>query len=240
MDGREVIEGRETMATCVMLEEGWEIPFVESLEAFRAWARSDEFPDRGRIDYVAGRIEVDMSPEDYYSHGGLKVEVVGELRNLVKAGDLGDLRSDRTRVSNVKADLSAEPDLVFISFETFARGRARLVPKVTEEADRYVEIEGAPDLVVEIVSDHSVKKDTVRLAAAYWRSGIPEYWLMDARGEKLVFRIHRHGASGYGPASTNADGYQHSTVFDRWFRLSRRRDRRGGWAFDLEHQKDFQ
>ncbi len=224
------------MATCVMLEEGWEIPFVGSLEAFRAWARSDEFPERGRIDYVAGRIEVDMSPEDYYSHGGLKVEVVGVLRNLVKAGDLGDLRSDRTRVSNVGADLSAEPDLVFISFESFASGRARLVPKVTEEADRYVEIDGAPDLVVEIVSDRSVTKDTVRLAAAYWRAGIPEYWLMDARGKVLAFHIYRQGASGYEPAPANSEGYQHSGVFDHWFRLSRRRDRRGGWAFDLEQQ----
>jgi len=224
------------MATSVALDEGWEIPFVGSLEAFRAWARSDDFPDRGRIDYLAGRIEVDMSPEDYYAHGGLKIEVIGVLRDLVKAGDLGDLRSDRTRVSTPEADLSAEPDLVFISFETFASGRARLVPKVTEEADRYVEVEGAPDLVVEIVSDRSVVKDTVRLLAAYWQAGIPEYWLMDARGNELVFRIYRHGLSGYEPAPTGAEGYQHSRVFDRWFRLARRRDRCGGWAFDLETQ----
>ena len=222
------------MATCVTLEEGWEIPFVDSLDAFRSWARSDEFPERGRIDYLAGRIEVNMAPEDYYSHGGLKVEVIGALRNLVKAGNLGDLRSDRTRVSNVRADLSAEPDLVFISFETLVSGRARLVPKVTEDADRYVEVEGTPDLVIEIVSDRSVTKDTVRLPAAYWRADIPEYWLMDARGSELIFRVHRHGPSGYEPALANADGYQYSGVFDRWFRLSRRRSRGGGWAFDLE------
>jgi Uma2 family endonuclease len=225
------------MAVSVALDEDTEIPFVSSLEAFRAWARSSDFPDRGRIDYLAGRIEVDRSPEDYYAHGGLKVEVIGVLAGLAKACDLGDVRSDRTRVSMPEADLSAEPDVVFISFETFASGRARLVPKVTEEADRFVEVEGAPDLVVEIVSDRSVIKDTVRLLAAYWQAGIPEYWLMDARSEELVFRIQQHGPLAYEPAPADPEGFQHSRVFDRWFRLARRRDRRGGWAFDLETQK---
>lgn len=219
----------------VALHEDFEIPFVASLEEFRQWTRSDGFPDRGRIDYVAGRIEVDMAPEDYYSHGGLKVEVIGALREIVKAGDLGDLRSDRTRISTPTADLSAEPDLVFISFDTLASGRARLVTKVTEEADRYVEIEGAADVVVEIVSDRSVRKDTVRLPVAYWRAGVLEYWLMDARGEDLVFRLHHRGPTAYVPAPADAEGFQYSGVFQRWFRLTRRRDRQGGWAFDLEH-----
>jgi len=224
------------MATSVALKEDFEIPFVGSLAEFRAWAQSDDFPERGRIDYLAGRIEVDMTPDDYYAHGGLKVEVVRVLGDIVKAGDLGDLRSDRTRVSTPEADLSVEPDLVFISFETFDRGRARLVPKVTAEADRYTEVEGSPDLVVEIVSDRSVKKDTVRLPAAYWRAGVAEYWLMDARGEELVFRICRRGPSLYEPAPASAEGFQYSGVFKGWFRLARRRDRRGNWTFDLEHK----
>ena len=79
-------------------------------------------------------------------------------------------------------------------------------------------------------------KDTVRLPATYWQAAVPEYWLMDARGEELVFHVCRRGVSGYEPASVDAEGFQYSAVFDRHFRLSRRRDRRGGWAFDLEHQ----
>jgi hypothetical protein len=135
------------MATSIALNEDFEVPFVGSLTEFRQWALSEDFPDRGRIDYLTGRIEVDMTPEDYYSHGALKVEVIGVLRDIVKAGDLGDLRSDRTRVSNTEADLSAEPDLVFVSHETFEGGRAQLTAKVTGEADRYVEVVGSPDAV---------------------------------------------------------------------------------------------
>ena len=35
---------------------------VATLAAFRRWAVSDEFPQTGRIDWVASHIEVDMSP----------------------------------------------------------------------------------------------------------------------------------------------------------------------------------
>jgi hypothetical protein len=49
----------------VLLEHEIEIPTIRNLAEFRQWALSDDFPDRGRIDYIAGRIEVDMSPEDF-------------------------------------------------------------------------------------------------------------------------------------------------------------------------------
>jgi Uma2 family endonuclease len=158
------------------------------------------------------------------------------LGDVVKAGDLGDLQSDRTRVSNPEADLSVEPDLVFLSHEAFDSGRVSLTAKASGEADRYVEVVGSPDLVVEIVSDRSVKKDTVRLLEAYWRADVPEYWLMDARGEEVLFRIYQHGAAGYELTPCDEEGFQQSAVFQHWFRLERRRGRRGGWAFDLERK----
>jgi Uma2 family endonuclease len=222
------------MATTIALGEDLEIPFVGSLSEFRQWALSEDFPERGRIDYLTGRIEVDMTPEDYYTHGTLKVEVIRVLGDVVKAGELGDLQSDRTRISNPEADLSVEPDLVFMAHETFDSGRASLVAKATGEAGRYVEVVGSPDLVVEIVSDRSVKKDTVRLLEAYWRADVREYWLMDARGKEMLFQIYGHGATGYELAPCDAEGFQQSTVFQRRFRMTRRRGRREGWAFDLE------
>lgn len=118
------------MAVSIALEEDFEIPPIGSLEEFRAWARSDHFPERGRIDYVAGRIEVDLTAEEYYAHGGLRVEAIGVLANLITAGERGDLQSGM-RISSPQAGLSAEPDLVFISYETFESGRARLVSKST-------------------------------------------------------------------------------------------------------------
>jgi Uma2 family endonuclease len=98
---------------------------------------------------------------------------------------------------------------------------------------RYVEVEGPPDLIVEIVSDTSVDKDTRRLPDAYFRAGVTEYWLADARSGELFFRIHHRGATAFEPAPVDEDGYQHSQVFDRAFRLDGTRDDRGHWTFDL-------
>jgi Uma2 family endonuclease len=55
-------------------------------------------------------------------------------------------------------------------------GRARFVPKAGAEPGRYVEVEGPPDLIVEIVSDASVAQDTHRLPEAYVRAGVTEFW----------------------------------------------------------------
>jgi Uma2 family endonuclease len=224
------------MANSVLFEEQIEIPFVRSLADFRAWALSEDFPERGRgrIDYITGRIEVDMSPEDFFSHGTLKTEIIRGLMNIVKTAGLGELVTDSTRISSPVADLSVEPDVVFISEESLESGRVRLIPKASHEPDRYVEVEGAPDLIVEIVSDSSATKDTKRLPASYWRAGVREFWLADARGETVAFQIYQAGPSDYQPAETDADGFQYSPVLSRWFRLTRARNPRGRWAYDLQ------
>ena len=222
------------MATSVIFEEQVEVPLdLRSLADFRRWTRSDHFPELGRIDFLAGRIEVDMSPEDFFCHGTLKAEIFGVLYQRVKPEGLGYLVTDRTRVSCPKADWSAEPYIVFVSNETLQTGRARLVAKASGEPGRYVELEGAPDLIVEIVSDRSVAKDTQRLPEAFFQAGVGEFWLADARSEPVVFRIHRRGQTGYEIVQPDAEGFQPSTVFGCAFRLDARRDAQGNWAFDL-------
>jgi len=225
------------MATTIRFEEQVEIPLgLGTLAEFRAWATSDAFPEQGRIDYLSGSIEVDMSPEDLFCHGALKVELIRVLSQRVKSQGLGHLFTDRTRVSVPAAELSVEPDIVFLSTEARSSGRVRLVPKERGRPGRYVELEGPPDLVVEIVSDASVTKDTRRLPEAYARARIPEFWLADARGSELVFRIHHLAESAYVPAATDAEGFQRSPVFGALFRLDGRRDEQGEWVFDLREK----
>ena len=130
------------MASSVIFEERVEIPYFRSLAEFRAWALSDDFPERGRIDYIGGRIEVDMSPENVFFHGSIKTEVVGELGNIVRSTGGGYLFSDRTRVSSPDAELSAEPDVVYLSADSIDSGRVRLVPSAGGEPDSYMELEG--------------------------------------------------------------------------------------------------
>ena len=42
------------MASSVIFEKPVEFPDCRSLAQFRAWALSKDFPERGRIDYIAG------------------------------------------------------------------------------------------------------------------------------------------------------------------------------------------
>jgi Uma2 family endonuclease len=222
------------MATSVIFEEQVEIPLnIASLNDFRQWAMSDGFPECGRIDFVSGRIEIDMSPEDFFSHGTLKGKLYAGLLVRVDNNELGYLVVDRTRVSCPDVELSVEPDIVFISHESLDSGRVRLVPKAGAGADRYSEVEGAPDLIVEIVSDSSATKDTVRLPKAYFRAGVREFWLIDARSESTVFQIYTPGQSEFEPVTVGEDGFQRSSVLGCGFRLQRRRDVRGRPAYDL-------
>lgn len=222
------------MSGSMIFEERIEVPLdLRSLAEFRRWVFSDDFPQRGRIDYINGRVEVDMSPEEVYCHGTLKSEIHGVLWNRVKRERLGDIFVDSTRISSVDADLSAEPDIVFVSHQSLDEGRVKLVPKASGEPGRYVELEGGPDLIVEIVSDSSVVKDTRRLPVAYFAAGVREFWLADARGDELLFRIHRRGNNEFEPVDVDGNGFQRSEVMSSNYQLIRSWDQRGRWEFDL-------
>jgi Uma2 family endonuclease len=224
------------MAT-IIIEESLEIPDgIRNLADFRSWVLSDSFPDRGRIDYVNGQIEIDMSPEALYSHGNLKIELIRVLSQVVKQENVGDLFSDRTRISSPVGNVSAEPDIIYLSHESVRNGRVRLVPKSSSESADYIEIEGPPDFVAEIVSDSSVSKDKKRLPEAYFKAGVTEFWLIDARRKRLVFEIHRRGDVGFEEQKPDAEGYQQSIIFDRRFKLERRVGLLGQWQYDLLHE----
>jgi len=219
----------------VVLDERVRIPLgLSSLEEFRAWARSDDFPEQGRIDYIDGDLEVETSPEDLFTHGTLKTALTAAILDRVRQLDLGHLLSDRARVSHRAAQLSVEPDLVLISHAAIETGCVTLVPKAGGPPDRFIEIEGTPDLIVEIVSDSSVTKDRRRLYAAYHAAGVPEYWLVDARGEQLSFQINTLAADQYQSAAVDAEGFQDSAVLSCHYQLRRHRGKGGYWQYTLD------
>ncbi len=224
----------------VSIEDQVEIPYdLRTLDEFRAWTHSDDFPEQGRIDYIDGRIEVDMSPENPFTHGTPKVAITHVLLQFADEHDFGWLFSGRTRIVSVAANLSAEPDLVFITEESLVAGRVKPVPGKTgsnENDDNIVEFEGGPDLIVEIVSNSSVKKDTVRLPKAYFAAGVREYWLVDVRRGQMLFTIHSRSKTKFVPQVADADGFQASAVLKTRFLLTRRQTPSGRWRYRLAVQ----
>ncbi|MDZ4818513.1 MAG: Uma2 family endonuclease [Planctomycetota bacterium] len=224
------------MSNTVTFEDRITVPFIHGWDEFCAWVHSPQFPQTGRIDYLTGSIEVDMSPEDLFSHGSLKIEVASAIHQRVRQLDCGSVWTDSTRVSCPEAGVSSEPDIVYLSHQAVESQRVRLVPKASGDRDRFVEIEGAPDLIVEIVSDSSVEKDTHRLPPLYFQAGVLEWWLIDARSEQLRFTIHRRGSDGFAVTKSDADGFQRSEVLDCWYRLDRDRDALGWPRFVLSEK----
>lgn len=209
---------------------------ARELEGFRTWAHSIRFPERGRIDFLAGTLEVDMSPEDLYTHGVLKTEIASRLHFLVTQQSLGNVFIDRTRVSNPAAGLSVEPDLVVVLWKSIDEGTVREVPAAQQDG-KFIELEGGPDLVVEIVSEGSARKDLVRLPELYAAAGVPELWLADARRRRLRFEIRCLGPGGYRTQEADAEGWVLSPRLGRQLRLSRREVRPGRWEYLLEHRE---
>src|SRR5262249_44175136 len=149
-----------------------------TVAGFRAWARSPDFPQRGRISLIGEELFIDMSPERLEAHVKVKTEITRVLANLVVESDLGNFYADGALVVHEEAGFSNEPDASYVSWASLEAGRVRAVPSETEQGD-FTELEGSLDWVLEIVSPSSVQKDTRRLREVYHRAGVIEYWLID-------------------------------------------------------------
>lgn len=222
----------------VLEEAQFSIPAgSQDLEGFRRWARSERFPERGRIDYLEGDIHVDMSPEDLYTHGVVKTEIASQLQLLIAHQNLGSVYVDRARVSSPRSGLSAEPDVTVVLWSSLESGQVREIAFASGRPDRYIELEGAPDLVVEIISDGSVAKDTRRLPGLYADAGIPELWLVDARGEQLQFEIRDLVEGAYRSQVPDSEGWLHSALLGTEVRLHRQPRPLGRYSYRLERRE---
>ncbi len=202
----------------IIFQEQVRIPdSVVDLDSFREWAKSDEFPERGRYCYLNGELWVDLMPEQLFTHNSVKVEFAHVMHSLMKADRRGRFFGDGTLVTNVEAGLSTEPDGTVILFESIRSERVQLIEPKSGEG--YIEIEGTPDIAIEIVSPSSVQKDTVVLRELYWNAGVPEYWLVDVRGDRIEFDILKHGRQGY-VATRKQSGWVKSAVLGKSFRLT--------------------
>jgi Uma2 family endonuclease len=203
-----------------------------TLEGFRAWVKSPEFLEYGlKASFLGGEVLIDMAPELFDTHNAIKTELYRVLGPLVRTLDTGKFVTDRMLFTNELAAISTEPDALFFTWEAWESGRVRMEPSPAGKPN--YEVVGQPDWVAEVVSDSSVRKDLRDLRVKYHLAGIPEYWLIDARGDDLVFEVLAHAAAEYQPREPTEGGWLRSAVFGREFRLTRDRDRIGLWEYTL-------
>lgn len=147
--------------------------------------------DNLRYEILDGELE--MSPSPNVAHQRASGNLFAELRAHVRAHGLGEVFAAPIDVILAYTTIVV-PDLVFVSNER--------APLITKRA-----IEGAPDLLVEILSPSSTRRDRHTKAALYARLGVTHYWIVDPEartleefvrtdaGEYAVVAVHGAAAS---------------------------------------------
>jgi Uma2 family endonuclease len=202
---------------------------ISDLQSFHDWALGPDFPAEYRIDYLGGTIWVDLSMEELYSHNQIKAAIYVVLINLVQAARIGLFLPDRMRLSYSGARASVEPDGAFVSYDALRTGRVR---ELLGRRGGVMRLEGAVEMVLEVVSESSEEKDIEQLPLYYAAAGVQEFWRVDARNE-LTFEIMRLASDGYVPTDEPV-GWWRSDVFKRSFRLAAGTDPLGRASYTLE------
>ena len=135
------------------------------------------FPSDGhRHEIIAGEEYMTPSPDVPHQRASRKLETI--LDEYVVRNKLGEVFD-----APIDVVLSAEdvvvPDVIFIS-----TARASIIERKN--------IQGAPDLVVEILSPSTAAYDRGAKRALYERSGVREYWIVDSTSELL--EVHEFGS----------------------------------------------
>jgi Uma2 family endonuclease len=216
---------------CTEVDEIHVPSWVVDLKSFRRWADEVDFPNGWNIGYCKGEVWVDCSRQQVFTHVDVKGEFIVVVGGLVDQQRSGHFFGSGLMTSNVAADYAVVPDATFFTNDNFRSDKVRLLEDPRDGG--CVEIEGTPDMVLEVLSRSSVHKDTVMLRQAYWEAGIPEYWLVDARKEPLKFDILRYTARGYSAVRKQA-GWVKSAVFGKAFRLTQHPGIGGHPEFNLE------
>jgi Uma2 family endonuclease len=203
--------------------------YVRDHESFRRWARSPECPEHLRVAFYDGDLWVDPEMEQLYVHNQVKLAVSVTVAPLIQ--DHGIYVGEGMLLTNAVAGLSTLPDGYYVSDRAFETGRAR---EIAGQKHGFTEVEGSPEMVLEVVSDSSVTKDLVDLRRLYWESGIDEYWVIDARSDEPIFELLKHGPKVYTAVRKQAGGWLRSEVIGRSFRLIQKQSRRGRPSYTLE------
>jgi Uma2 family endonuclease len=143
---------------------------------------ADDFlliPEDGRRhELIDGNHYLHASPDT--KHQRISMRLIVTIGTYLREHPLGQLYFALLDVVMTRYDV-VEPDLMYVSNE-----RRNII---TEK-----NIQGAPDLIVEIVSDSTRHYDEVIKHALYEREGVGEFWLVDSVRDTV--RVFRRNSAG--------------------------------------------
>ena len=144
-----------------------------------------ELPNDGRrYEIVDG--ELTVTPAPGRRHQGALVRLASELHGHVSALRLGKIYVAPFDVILAETAI-VQPDIIFV-----ANDRQSIL------SDRGVE--GAPTLVIEILSSSTARSDRGAKRQLYARYGVPWYWLVDP--DRRAIEMYRHAGDAFEEAGS--------------------------------------
>jgi Uma2 family endonuclease len=134
--------------------------------------------DGKRREIIEGELFVTPSPVT--PHQRAIIRLSSRLWHFVDSHHLGEVFSAPLDVVFSEHDV-VEPDLLYIS-----NARAGVLTNKN--------VQGAPDLVVEVLSEGTEKRDRTIKLKLYAKFGVDEYWIIDPNGPSA--EIYRRGEEG--------------------------------------------
>ncbi|MCL4871086.1 MAG: Uma2 family endonuclease [Anaerolineae bacterium] len=168
-------------------------PAYVSYEAYLQLAGEDRI-----VEWVDGEIIYHMPARDeHQAISGFLYRLIWLFASLF---GLGEVRYAPYEVKLWPNGPSREPDVFFVKQKHLDRLTSR----------RFV---GAPDLVIEIVSQESVRRDRHDKLREYERAGVTEYWVIDSRAGRQLANFYRLQENGeYELIATEEDDRVDSVV----------------------------
>ena len=149
----------------------------------RPWPTYQDYldiPGDDRYELINGEFILVSAPNR--SHQIISVKLVSKMDPFVEGGDLGWVFHAPFEV--VLADPEGiniiQPDIIFVSKE-----RERIITRAN--------IQGAPDLIVEILSPSTGRRDRTTKRDLYARHGVGEYWIADPDAQTVTVMILKDG-----------------------------------------------
>ena len=149
---------------------------------FRRWVDARPMSDIHRYELVAGRIV--MTPPAGWTHASVENRIAVFLGEHVRRHKLGLVFGSSLGYDLPSGD-TLEPDASYVSAERFAA-------QPPSRPDEFLRI--VPNLVVEVLSPGSAKRDRTEKKSLYAANGVDEYWIVNGRHRTVtVFSLGPHG-----------------------------------------------
>ena len=134
--------------------------------------------DGKRYEIIDGELYVTPSPQ--FAHQISVTRMTRYLSAFVEDNHLGLVFVAPFDVVFSQFDV-VEPDILYVS-------------KARSEVLTRKNVQGAPDLVIEVVSESTAKIDRTIKLKLYARFGVLEYWIFDPNGPSAKIYRRQHGA----------------------------------------------